>query len=144
MNAESMLPDWNIYYRNEYMKNVWLKECNKMIKDNTGMYSLKKIEYTFLFYHKFFQKITYFCQNSFHSAPTDCLQYHTGISGQFQSFNFNSGAGLTIANQNYNICIRQATGAKSITINHKKMINNRQQVKNISPKWSTTRFTAES
>ena len=43
MNAESMLPDWNIYYRNEYMKNVWLKECNKMIKDNTGMYSLKKI-----------------------------------------------------------------------------------------------------
>ncbi|XP_023333197.1 uncharacterized protein LOC111705003 isoform X2 [Eurytemora carolleeae] len=38
-------------------------------------------------------------------APTDCLQYHTGPIGSFQSFNFASGQ--LLSSQNYRICFRQ-------------------------------------
>jgi len=38
-------------------------------------------------------------------APDDCLQYHTGNSGGFKSFNFDNGQ--VLSSQNYRICIRQ-------------------------------------
>ena len=38
-------------------------------------------------------------------APTDCFQYHTGIFGNIQSFNFPNGQMLS--SQAYKICFRQ-------------------------------------
>ncbi len=38
-------------------------------------------------------------------APADCVQYFTGASGSFQSYNFQGGTMLE--NQNYAVCIRQ-------------------------------------
>jgi len=40
-------------------------------------------------------------------APTDCVQYYTGLAGQIESFNNND---VMIRNQNYMICIRQEEG----------------------------------
>merc|ERR1712127_1119040 len=41
--------------------------------------------------------------------PDGCLQWHTGSAGQLTTFNF-AGNALHLANQNYNICIRQEMG----------------------------------
>ena len=41
-------------------------------------------------------------------APTDCVQYHTGISGNIKSYNF-AGAQL-LKNQRYMNCIRTERG----------------------------------
>ena len=46
-------------------------------------------------------------------APTDCLQYHTGPSGNIQSFNFPSGQ--LLSSQAYRICFRQERDYCSIT-----------------------------
>jgi len=43
------------------------------------------------------------------TPPDGCLQWHTGSAGQLTTFNF-AGNGLHLANQNYNICIRQEMG----------------------------------
>ena len=43
-------------------------------------------------------------------APTDCLQYHTGLGGQITSFGYNSGSGALTGDQKYNICLRQEPG----------------------------------
>jgi len=43
------------------------------------------------------------------SPPDGCLQYHTGSSGQLTTFNY-AGNALHLADQNYNICIRQEMG----------------------------------
>jgi len=43
-------------------------------------------------------------------APTDCLQYFTGVSGTFQSFNFQTATGMITSNLNYKICFRQEEG----------------------------------
>jgi len=43
------------------------------------------------------------------SPPDGCLQYHTGSAGQLTTFNF-AGNALHLADQNYNICIRQEMG----------------------------------
>ena len=42
-------------------------------------------------------------------APQGCLQYHFGNSGagNVESFNFNAGAGIHLANQNQMICVRR-------------------------------------
>ena len=40
-------------------------------------------------------------------APTDCLQYMTGISNSFKSFNFGN---LMIRNLQYDVCIRPEAG----------------------------------
>jgi len=45
-------------------------------------------------------------------APTDCVQYHTGLSGKFMSFNH---PGYIPEGQNYAICIRQEEGHCSIS-----------------------------
>ena len=43
--------------------------------------------------------------------PSGCFQYHEGLTGRFQTFNFQDSASpLHLANQNYDICIRQEDG----------------------------------
>jgi len=46
------------------------------------------------------------CETSW-KAPTDCLQYLTGVSGSFRSFNFGS---TMIRNLQYDVCIRPEKG----------------------------------
>ncbi|XP_034667961.1 uncharacterized protein LOC117901360 [Drosophila subobscura] len=46
-------------------------------------------------------------------APAGCLQYHTGLEGVLQTFNFAEN-GRHLANQNYRICVRQETDMCSI------------------------------
>jgi len=43
------------------------------------------------------------------SPPDGCLQWHTGSAGQLTTFNF-AGNALHLADQDYNICIRQEMG----------------------------------
>ena len=43
------------------------------------------------------------------SPPDGCLQWHTGSAGQLTTFNF-AGNTLHLADQDYNICIRQEMG----------------------------------
>jgi hypothetical protein len=43
------------------------------------------------------------------TAPADCLQYFSAVSGRVKSFNWMDGAGTAtrqLNNQNYNICFR--------------------------------------
>jgi len=43
--------------------------------------------------------------------PEGCLQYHTTLTGRFQTFNFaDSTTPIHLASQNYGICIRQEDG----------------------------------
>lgn len=46
------------------------------------------------------------CETAF-KAPTDCLQYLTGVSNSFRSFNFGN---LMIRNLQYDVCIRPERG----------------------------------
>ena len=46
----------------------------------------------------------------FFSPPNGCLQYHTGIDGRFQTFNYGGTTAVHLRNQNYRICIRQEEG----------------------------------
>jgi len=39
-------------------------------------------------------------------APSGCLQYFTQDSGEIQTFNYNSGNGVHLANQDYSACVR--------------------------------------
>ena len=41
-------------------------------------------------------------------APTDCVQYFTGIEGLIQSYGF--GSGQLLYSQDYQACIRQEDG----------------------------------
>jgi len=50
--------------------------------------------------------ITLECENNF-KAPTDCLQYLTGISNSLRSFNFGN---TMIRNLQYDVCIRPEEG----------------------------------
>ncbi|XP_059097095.1 uncharacterized protein LOC131891508 isoform X2 [Tigriopus californicus] len=43
------------------------------------------------------------------TPPTGCIQYHTSLIGQIQTFNF-EGSNGHLANQRQNVCIRQASG----------------------------------
>ena len=47
-------------------------------------------------------------------APQGCLQYHTGVTNIFKSFNWDGTVSTTtgrqLANQNYKICFRQEQG----------------------------------
>merc|ERR1719367_1546596 len=45
-------------------------------------------------------------------GPAGCLQYYTGEMGTVNSFNWNGvGAGVHLANQDYDVCIRQRADA---------------------------------
>jgi len=61
-----------------------------------------------------YQSVTYFC-----SQPSGCLQYTTGLSGRFTTFNFagSSSAYQHLASQNYRYCVRQALGELRFTEN---------------------------
>ncbi|KAL7741846.1 hypothetical protein ACLKA6_012064 [Drosophila palustris] len=47
-------------------------------------------------------------------APAGCLQYHTGVEGVIQTFNFAEN-GRHLANQHYRICVRQELERCSIS-----------------------------
>ena len=51
-------------------------------------------------------------QNQNFSAPDGCLQYHTGIDGRFETFNFPGGSPVEqhLPSQDYRICVRQEEG----------------------------------
>jgi len=51
-------------------------------------------------------KVTQVKCNSKRQAPENCLQYLTSAQGQFETFNYQTGAGAHLANQDYCICIR--------------------------------------
>ena len=48
-------------------------------------------------------------------APADCLQYFTGTSGSFRSFNFQMATPQILQMQDYSICFRQEEG-KATTV----------------------------
>merc|ERR1712004_172028 len=43
-------------------------------------------------------------------SGSGCLQYHTGLTGQITSFNFQNTQSYHLASQDYSVCIRQAAG----------------------------------
>lgn len=43
------------------------------------------------------------------SPPADCLQYFTGVSGKFKTYNYD-GANTHLGNQQYSACIRKEAG----------------------------------
>jgi len=47
-------------------------------------------------------------------APSGCLQYFTAASDTIQSFNYNSGDGVHLAEQDYTACIRSARSTCAI------------------------------
>lgn len=51
-------------------------------------------------------KITQIKCNAKNKAPDQCLQYFTTSSGTFSTYNYNSGAGRHLANQDYCYCFR--------------------------------------
>lgn len=55
--------------------------------------------------------------SSLSRPPTDCVQYFTGVSGTFQSYNFAATTPQAIANQNYLYCFRQEEGYCSMNLN---------------------------
>jgi len=54
-------------------------------------------------------KVTQFTCDSEMRPPEGCLQYHMGIAGSLQTFNF-AGDDVHLADQQYNICIRKEMG----------------------------------
>eukprot|EP00095_Tigriopus_kingsejongensis_P002419 maker-scaffold1151_size58901-snap-gene-0.10 protein:Tk02419 transcript:maker-scaffold1151_size58901-snap-gene-0.10-mRNA-1 annotation:"hypothetical protein X777_11146" len=50
------------------------------------------------------------CNTQGHPTGSGCLQYHTGHTGRFTSFNFLPTLDNHLANQEYGICIRQEEG----------------------------------
>ena len=48
-----------------------------------------------------------------YSPPNGCLQWHTGVNGRFETFNFpgtTSNEYQHLRNQDYRVCIRQEEG----------------------------------
>jgi len=54
-------------------------------------------------------KVTQFTCDSEMRPPEGCLQYHMGIAGSLQTFNFDNDD-VHLADQQYNICIRKEMG----------------------------------
>jgi len=51
-------------------------------------------------------KVTQVECSSKRKAPSGCLQYFTSDSGTIETYNYNSGGGVLLANQDYSACIR--------------------------------------
>ena len=51
-------------------------------------------------------KITQVLCSSKLKAPQGCLQYFTGTTGTITTYNYNSGGGVLLTNQDYSICLR--------------------------------------
>ena len=62
----------------------------------------------FVFYLTFLSTLPNMVNPLTPRAPADCLQYHTGTSGYFQSFNFPNGQ--LLSSQAYRVCFRQELG----------------------------------
>jgi len=60
-------------------------------------------------------KVSYIECTSIMRAPNDCLQYLTGKTNRFKSFNGNSGKGM-IQTQMYTVCIRRECGYCSMDV----------------------------
>ncbi|XP_023341394.1 uncharacterized protein LOC111711301 [Eurytemora carolleeae] len=58
------------------------------------------------FQRSFSVKVTQIECSSLSKASDGCVQYFTGVNGQFSSFNFNAGSGLQLSNTDYTVCIR--------------------------------------
>ncbi len=43
-------------------------------------------------------------------APMDCVQYFTGTSGTFMTYNYRAVGGQQLQSQNYAFCFRQEEG----------------------------------
>lgn len=50
-------------------------------------------------------KVTQIACGTTHTAPTDCVQWFTGVEGYVQSYGF--GSGQLLSSQNYQACVRQ-------------------------------------
>jgi len=59
-------------------------------------------------------KVTQIECNSVTKAPVGCLQYYTGDTGTISTFNWNSGDGVQLADQDYSMCVRVNRGMCSI------------------------------
>lgn len=55
-------------------------------------------------------KVTYYECSNLRRSPEGCLQYFTGVSGEFQSFSFNDGDTSILLNTDYVICFRRERG----------------------------------
>ena len=62
------------------------------------------------------------CESPF-KAPADCLQYHTGPTGTFSSFNYGN---VMITSTFYTICIRQELGNCNIQYSVNKLDNDEE------------------
>jgi len=51
-------------------------------------------------------KVTQVLCSSKLKAPQGCLQYFTGTTGTITTYNYQSGAGVLLVNQDYSICVR--------------------------------------
>lgn len=85
------------------------------------------------------------------SADEGCLQYHTGVSGQIKSFNYDPTSGRQLSNQDYGICVRMERNFCGIqytacpdtgTVCPRKFKYNLKRVLTITIK--STRFSATS
>ena len=59
-------------------------------------------------------KVSYIECNSRSRAPEGCLQYYTGVSGEFKSFSFNDMDTNMLFSTDYCLCIRRENGFCSI------------------------------
>jgi len=59
-------------------------------------------------------KVTQVECSSHRRAPPGCTQYYTGTSGSVSTFNYQSGSGVLLFNQNYEACIRSERTTCSI------------------------------
>ena len=55
-------------------------------------------------------KVTQIECSSKNLAPSGCLQYFTGTTGTINTYNYNSGAGTLLNNQDYSACVRSVCG----------------------------------
>ena len=68
----------------------------------------------FIFYKNLSHLITFNHHYFILSPPDGCLQYHTGIDGKFETFNFPGTTTVQhLPNQDYSVCIRQEEGTKT-------------------------------
>ncbi|KAG7168192.1 hypothetical protein Hamer_G016825 [Homarus americanus] len=58
------------------------------------------------FERKWKVKVTQIPCNSDFTAPTNCLQYYQGVTGQVKTYNYDLTSGLQLSNQDYTMCIR--------------------------------------
>ena len=62
-------------------------------------------------YEKRLIEVNFYSLHICNSPPDGCLQYQTGLTGRFSSFNWaDSTTAVHLASQTQNLCIRQEAG----------------------------------